>query len=58
MASVERSRSNVDEEKTDVISTGEKSGSSIDLVLLKYYEECAGRVVLDPKYVSLFLLSP
>lgn len=58
MASAERSRSNVDEEKTDVISTGEKSESSTDLVLLKYYEECAGRVVLDPKYVSLFLLSP
>jgi hypothetical protein len=55
MASAERSRSNVDEEKTDIISTGEKSGSS---VFLNYYEECAGRVVLDPKCVSLFLLSP
>ena len=58
MASAEGSRSNIDEEKTDVISTGEKSGSSTDLVLLKYYEDCAGRVVLDPKYVSFFLLSP
>jgi len=58
MASAERTRSNVDEEKTDIVSTGEKSGNSLDGVLLNYYEECAGRLVLDPKCVSFFLLSP
>ena len=62
MASAERSesRSNVDEEKTDSISAGEKSGSgdSLEIVFLNYYEQCAGRLVLDPKYVSFFLLSP
>ena len=57
MASAERTRSNIDEEKTDIVSTGEKSGNSLDGVLLNYYEECAGRLVLDPKCVSFFLLS-
>jgi len=57
MASAEKSRSNVDEEKTDTIAAGEKSGDSLDIVFLNYYEQCAGRLVLDPKCVSFFLLS-
>jgi len=57
MASAERSRSNVDDEKTDTISSGEKRGDSLDIVFLNYYEQCAGRLVLDPKCVSFFLLS-
>jgi hypothetical protein len=60
MASAERSdsRSNVDEEKADTISAGEKSGDSVEIVFLNYYERCAGRLVLDPKSVSFFLRSP
>jgi len=59
MASAERTRSNIDEEKTDIVSTGEKSGNSLDGVLLNYYEECAGRLVLDPKclFLSSFFLA-
>ena len=57
MASVERSRSNVDEEKTETSSSGEKRGDSPDIVFLNYYEQCAGRLVLDPKCVSFLLLS-
>jgi len=56
MASVERSRSNVDEEKTDTTSAGEKSGDSLDIVFLNYYEQRVGRLVLDPKCVYFFFL--
>ena len=54
MTSAESSRSNADEEKTDTISVGEKSGDSLGIDLLNYYERCAGRLVLDPKSVSFF----
>jgi hypothetical protein len=56
MSSPEGPRSNLDEEK-EAIPTTEKHGNSVRIDLAHYYEQSAGRLVLDPKCVCFFLLS-
>ena len=51
-----RSRSTLGEEK-DVIPTAETSTNTLVVDLTHYHEQCAGRLVLDPKSVRFFLSS-
>ena len=50
------SGSTLDEEKV-VTHTAETSTNSLDVDLTHYHEQCAGRLVLDPKSVGFFLSS-
>jgi len=48
-----RSRSSLDDsEKKDIVPTGERYRNTLEIDLVHYHEQCAGRLVLDPKYVS------
>ena len=47
------SRSNLDDsEKKDIVPTGERYTNTLEIDLVHYHEQCAGRLVLDPKCVS------
>ena len=52
-----RSGSSPDDlEKEDTVPTGKNQTNTLEIDLVHYHEQCAGRLVLDPKCVFFFLV--